>query len=217
MANRPSDSDRWLTLAQAARMLNVHPTTLRRWANNGDISVMLTPGGHRRFAASDIEKFANERHLIRPAGGVERLWASEALEQTRRRMMDRRGPDWMSRLDEEQRMKHRALGQRLMGLMLRYLSEKTANEAVLEEARGIGREYAGHALDLDLPLKQALEASMFFRDAVVGSTMELPDKVKIRPEEKMRLLGRVNELLNAVQLAVAGVYDVHDSDRLSGS
>ena len=114
-------------------------------------------------------------------------------------------------------MEHRVLGQRRMGLMLRYLSEKTKNDAVLDEARGIGREYARDALDLDLPLKQALEASMFFRDAVVGSTMELPDKVKIRPEEKMRLLGRVNELLNAVQLAVAEVYDVHNSDRLSGS
>ena len=39
----------WLTLSEAAEQLGVHPTTLRRWADNGDIPVSVTPGGHRRF------------------------------------------------------------------------------------------------------------------------------------------------------------------------
>ncbi|MFQ5511421.1 MAG: helix-turn-helix domain-containing protein [Candidatus Krumholzibacteriia bacterium] len=216
MKNRPNRSDEWLTLAQAARRLNVHPTTLRRWANNGDIRVMLTPGGHRRFAASDVLRFASERHAIRPVDGIEQIWASEALEQTRRRMVDQRSPDWMSRFDEKARKQHRALGQRLMELILQYVSDSNG-DVLLNEARAIGREYATHALRLELPLKQALAASMFFRDALVGSTMELPDKVKISTEDKMRLLGRINKLLNTVQLTVAEVYDANAADRLPGS
>ena len=217
MTNRPPNKNQWLTLAQAARQLAVHPTTLRRWSNNGDIPVMLTPGGHRRFNPADLEQFSNERHAIRPAGGIERVWANAALERTRQRMTDRRSPDWMNRFDETARRHHRVLGHKLMELMLRYLSEKKEDDAVLEEAAGIGREYGDSAIGLNLSLKQALEASMFFRDALVGSTMELPDKVKIRPEERMRLLGRINKLLNLVQLTVAEVYDAHDSNRLSRS
>jgi excisionase family DNA binding protein len=216
MANPHRDSDGWLTLAQAASELNVHPTTLRRWANNGEIPVMLTPGGHRRFAASDVSRFAEERHAVRPSGGIERIWAAEALELTRRRMMDQKAPDWMSRFDAKAREQHRVLGHRLMELILQFVSEDDG-AVLLDEARAIGRQYAENALRLDLPLKQALEASMFFRDALMGSTMELPDKVKISSEDKMRLLGRINQLLNAVQLTVAEEYDANDTHHLSGS
>ena len=216
MANTHRDGGQWLTLAQAARELNVHPTTLRRWANNGDIPVMLTPGGHRRFAASDVARFAEERHVVRPAGGIGRIWATDALERTRRRMMDHRAPDWMSRFDAKAREQHRVIGHRLMELILQYVSEDNG-DTLLDEARGIGCEYAKNALRLGLTMKLALEASMFFRDALMGSTMELPDKVKIRSEDKMRLLGRINKLLNVVQLTVAEEYDANDTHHLSGS
>ena len=34
-----------LTLSDAAALLGVHPATLRRWADQGDVLVMVTPGG----------------------------------------------------------------------------------------------------------------------------------------------------------------------------
>ncbi|MCB9434622.1 MAG: helix-turn-helix domain-containing protein, partial [Ardenticatenaceae bacterium] len=58
-------TETWLPLKQAASLLDVHPTTLRRWADSGDIPVLLTPGGHRRFALSDIQAFT-ERHRHHP-------------------------------------------------------------------------------------------------------------------------------------------------------
>ena len=48
MAQQLPETEAWLSLKAASKKLNVHPTTLRRWADNGDIPVMLTPGGHRR-------------------------------------------------------------------------------------------------------------------------------------------------------------------------
>lgn len=45
-----------LTTAETARRLGVHEVTVRRWADNGDIPVAYrTPGGRRRFHASDVE------------------------------------------------------------------------------------------------------------------------------------------------------------------
>jgi len=45
-----------LSLKEAAHLLNVHPSTLRRWADQGDILAVVTPGGHRRFSQQEIER-----------------------------------------------------------------------------------------------------------------------------------------------------------------
>ena len=50
------DPERMLSLKEAAERLGVHPATLRRWADRGDVEVRLTAGGHRRFPLSEIER-----------------------------------------------------------------------------------------------------------------------------------------------------------------
>lgn len=46
-----------LTLGEAARELSVAQSTLRKWADNGDIPIFRTPGGHRRFRRNDLDAF----------------------------------------------------------------------------------------------------------------------------------------------------------------
>ena len=70
----------WLTLQEASRMLGVHPSTLRQWADSGKIPIVRTPGGHRRFAESDVLGLL-EPEPLQPAG-VE-LLVQGALGRTR--------------------------------------------------------------------------------------------------------------------------------------
>jgi excisionase family DNA binding protein len=49
-----------LTGAQVAKMFNVSPITITRWANDGKLPVIRTPGGHRRFHPEAV------RALLRP-------------------------------------------------------------------------------------------------------------------------------------------------------
>ena len=44
----------WLSLQQAAKVLGIHPTTLRAWSDRGRIASQRTPGGHRRFSRTDL-------------------------------------------------------------------------------------------------------------------------------------------------------------------
>ena len=58
-----------ITLPEAARLLGVGPTTLKRWSDQGRIPHTRTPGGHRRFLRSVIMDF---RALVDPRAGMGR-------------------------------------------------------------------------------------------------------------------------------------------------
>ncbi|MEA2246737.1 MAG: hypothetical protein QOH46_1266, partial [Solirubrobacteraceae bacterium] len=60
-ARRAGRSGRMVTLNRACAALNVSPTTLRRWADDGRIDAVRTPGGHRRFYLGDIARLQAER------------------------------------------------------------------------------------------------------------------------------------------------------------
>lgn len=216
MFEQLSTTEQWLTLRQAAAQLDVHPTTLRRWADNGDIAVMITPGGHRRFAASEVGRFAQERYGRRKGGSPAEMWAEQALAETRKEVVVHRNERWLAAFDDTLRERHRLLGQQLMGLTLQYLSNENGG-AIIEEARNIGHQYGLISLAAGLPLPQVLEAAMFFRDMLVETSLYLPESARIRPEANARLLRRLNTLLNAVHLAIAETYHAAYTDNLPGA
>jgi excisionase family DNA binding protein len=203
------NSEKWYSLSEAARQLNIHPTTLRRWADNGDIPVLITPGGHRRFAASDIVQFAQARRSLSFVNNLEKLWADRALVQTRQEITDRQDENqWLIAIDKTAREHSRLLGRQLMALMLQYISNGGDDAVILREGRRIGIEYGHFAQANGLLLTDALQASIFFRDMMIETALQLPESANIRPEANLQLLRRINTLLNAVHLAVASVYEV---------
>jgi len=46
-----------LTPGEVAVLFRVDPKTVSRWARAGRISAIRTIGGHRRFRASEIQRF----------------------------------------------------------------------------------------------------------------------------------------------------------------
>jgi excisionase family DNA binding protein len=200
------DKSAFLSLREASDMLGVHPSTLRRWADAGEIPVTITPGGHRRFARIDLEQFNSDRQRLRVLPGSERAWAQQAIVRTRSAL----GHDeltWNSQITDEVRLQQRNLGQRLMGIVLRYVSSPDDEVATLHEAEQIGAEYAASARTLGMPLTAALEATLFFRDALIDAAMDLPNTLPIQPNANSNLLRRINRVLNAVQLAIAANYE----------
>ncbi len=168
---------------------------------------MLTPGGHRRFAEDDIERFAADRKIVRKPVAVEKMWAEKALTRTRQDVAAREQPKWMQRIGSDLREKHRILGQRLLGLTLQYISSPDDADDLLVEAQQIGFEYGEISQTADMTVTEALQATLFFRDRLVETALQLPESVRIKPENNVRLMRRINKLLNTVQLAIATVYE----------
>lgn len=64
-----------LTPSEAAELLHVAPTTIRHWAQNGQLPFITTPGGHRRFTRENILALMSP-----PEDGVEHCFSILIIE-----------------------------------------------------------------------------------------------------------------------------------------
>jgi excisionase family DNA binding protein len=201
-----ASSKNWLSLKEAAARLSVHTATLRRWADNGELPHMLTPGGHRRFAVSDIDHFAQSRKVAQRGLSLSEAWATQAITRARQGIPEQAGAHWLAALDDQMRERHRALGHRLMGLTLQYVSADDGAD-LLNEAQSVGRDYGALSKASGMPLTDALQAALYFRDKLLEATLDLSETAHVRASDNSKLVKRINALLNAVQLAIAQVYE----------
>ena len=58
-------SDKLLTVGQVAELFRVDPKTVTRWARDGKLPYLATPGGHRRFSERLIQQYMVDNHVIR--------------------------------------------------------------------------------------------------------------------------------------------------------
>src|SRR5687767_2103719 len=56
-----NSKEKYLTLTQAAEILDVNIATVRRWTNSGKLKSLRTQGGHRRLFKHDIEKILEKK------------------------------------------------------------------------------------------------------------------------------------------------------------
>ena len=56
-------------------------------------------------------------------------------------------------------------------------------------------------------MTEALEATLFFRDLLVETALQLPENMPVKPQANVRLMRKINHLLNHIQLHIAEVYD----------
>ena len=57
------DADLLLTTTQVAELLSVHPSTVKRWCNEGELDFDTTAGGHRRLHLHDVVSLSRARSI----------------------------------------------------------------------------------------------------------------------------------------------------------
>ncbi len=200
--------DEWLTLSEAARVIGVHPTTLRRWADQGDIPVRVTPGGHRRFLRSELlahlERGQQTASAQEHAG---QAWVNFALVETRQRLVQHPAPAWIAAFDPQRRDEKRELGRRLMSLIMQHISAPDNDRQLLIEAKSIAARYAHNCIEAGLSAAEGLEATAFFRDAMTEVALQMPHVAELGNDAQMRLLRKLNQVFNVVQVSFVEYYD----------
>lgn len=73
---------RLLSPAEAAEALGVHVKTLTRWADRRLISIIRTPGGHRRYWENEIIAIRDGEEKTEHLGGLGAPSANTVQEET---------------------------------------------------------------------------------------------------------------------------------------
>lgn len=165
-----TDKTQWLSLKEACRLLQVTEVTLRQWANSGHVRVYRTPGGHRRFLREDVDTLTAQTPVQSPGESRERLEDS-ALRRIRRRLSHEEvaKQTWYQSVQEEGRDRMRLFGRHLLSLLLQEAPPRRRQQA-MSEALMLGHEYGTEMADRSVPIKDTVEAFIFFRTLVLDST-----------------------------------------------
>ncbi len=166
MARSTSTDTEWLTLAEASRVLGVSTATLRRWSNAGRVRSFTTPGGHRRFSRSALERLLPSDRQRRPSIADAGLTPA-SLSRAYRREGQGVGASlpWVLALTNDQRVLFRERGHVLAASLVQYLDATLPENAAhhLRSAEVSAAEYGSVAAGLGLSLSQTVEGFLRFR------------------------------------------------------
>ena len=198
-------SDEWLRLSQVAKVMGVHPGTVRVWADLGRLPVHRTQGGHRRFLRSEVELSLASQRTDKP------FETDQAVQNALRRMrvqiveghLETQG--WYRKLDEEAREQYRRGGRDLLQGMMLYLS--SSEEEGKAEARAIGYEYASLGRRSNLSSAEIARAFMFFRNTLFDSMLAVYESASIRSARAWGdMLKKVNQFTDEIMLTLIETY-----------
>jgi excisionase family DNA binding protein len=156
----------WVGLSEASQVLGVSPATLRRWSDAGRVRVFTTPGGHRRFSRTALERLLPADRSRRPAIGGGGLTPSR-MSRSYRRASREAAPElpWVLALTDDQRVLFRERGHLLAASLLQHLDATQPDSAKhhLTTASASAEEYGEMAASLGLSLSQTVEGFLRFR------------------------------------------------------
>jgi excisionase family DNA binding protein len=203
----PEGTVRWLALSEAAELLGVHPVTLRRWADAGEIRCLRTPGGHRRFLREDLQAFLEAREQPGLTSAPETLTRSLVRQTHQEVVRSITTESWHAAFDEADRAARRDSGRRLLGLAIQYTLRTTGREPFLAEGRRIGEEYGQDAARRGLSLVDTVRAFFFFREALIRSARPGLSTRGQYDAEDVRIHRSLREFLDQVLFAVLAAYE----------
>jgi excisionase family DNA binding protein len=205
MKRRDSAGSRWLSLSRAAQRLGVHPTTLRRWAENGDFPVMVTPGGHRRFAESDLERFAAQGGKNAGPAELPDRWIDETLNVFEQALSEVR-PPVLARFSREDGSRIRDIARQLLESIRSSLSQSMPPLELVQHGRAAGHEVGGLVLDRIGSLSDAIEIAILLRAASARVASSSSSVSSVGPELRTRIEERLGALLDGYQLSLCELF-----------
>ncbi len=205
------ESEKWLTLSQAAELLGVHPSTVRLWSDKGLLPVHRTQGKHRRYRCSEVElwaKTASQPLTIEPENVIQ-----HALRRMRFQISESHleAQLWYQKLDDEARLQYRQSGRVLVQGLANYLTSD--GEEAIAEARSIGYEHASRGRRHNLSHIEAVQAFLFFRNILLQAMVAVYQETRIPSGAAWgEMLSRVHAYTDQILLSLLETYQAFEND-----
>lgn len=204
-------AENWLSLSEAAKLLGVHPSTVRSWSDQGVISTHRTQGGHRRYLRSEIELWKQSQSS---SGDQEvSLVIQNALRTTRLQISEGRlsSEAWYQKLDDEAREQYRRSGRTLLQGLINYIHAD--GDQAIAEADAIGYEYASRGNRYGLNSVEATSALMFFRNMLMESMLGVYEAAAVRsPHAWSNMFRKINDFTDEILVTVLETYEAYQKN-----
>lgn len=198
--------DEWLSLSQAAKQLGVHPSTVRSWADHGDLPSQRTQGGHRRFRRSDVDVRMHTRYESSTPEATS-IYAN-VLRNTRVQISENNleTEKWYIKMDDESRQQYRLSGRSLVQGLIGHLT--SSDDGLEAEARSLGYEYASRGQRVGLSSVEAAHAFQFFRTAVMDAILTAYENADVRsPKIWAELYRKMNSFSDIIIITLLDTYE----------
>lgn len=199
----------WLTLGAASGMLGVSESTIRRWADAGDIRSFRTPGGHRRILEDDLKQFMAPIPSAAPGRDTDRI-SDIALARVKRRISRGRqthSMDAFNTLSDEVRDRLRLMGRQLVDLFARYIASDSKKERFAEDARTIGHEYGRTLVGSDVRLTVAVSTFNSMRRSMEETAAQIAAEAGLSAEDSVVAIENILDLADVVMEGMAQMYE----------
>ena len=198
--------DEWLSLSDAAKLLGVHPSTVRLWSDKGALPVHKTQGGHRRYKKGEILLWAqtNSRsHVdtIAPEGMMQEVVRSVRMQISEGRL---EAESCYQKLDEDARVQYRMSARSLFQGLMNYVA--TNGEEAATEAYAIGYEYASRARRYQLSYVDAARAFLFFRDTLVESVVKVYSEANVPSKQATDMYTKIHTFTDEILISLLETY-----------
>ncbi|MBI4299822.1 MAG: helix-turn-helix domain-containing protein [Chloroflexi bacterium] len=206
--SQPDKPTRWLSLKGACDQLGVSETTLRHWADKGQIASFRTPGGHRRFDTEDVARLVERGGKATKDHAADRLGAV-ALPGIRRRLHQRSmaSDSWYRQFDEHDKARMRQMGRRLLDLIDDYVARPRNRQQLLRESRLLGEEYGVEAARSGMPVHDILGAFGFFRRALEETAQREAARKNLSIDEAVAIWRQMGMLVDEALLAATEAFE----------
>ncbi|MGI8926108.1 MAG: helix-turn-helix domain-containing protein [Tepidiformaceae bacterium] len=207
MSDGRPPGETWLTLGAARELLGVSESTIRRWADAGDVRSYKTPGGHRRVAEGDLRNIV--ARPATPSRDTDRI-SDIALGRVKRRLSRGRQTHSMAvfeGLTDEARDRLRLMGRQLVDLFARYIASGSKKERFAEDARTIGREYGRTLVGCGVGLTTAVVTFNSLRRSLEETASQIATEAGLPTEDAVEAIENILSLTDVVLEGMAEVYE----------
>jgi excisionase family DNA binding protein len=204
----PIGKQTWLTLGAASGLLGVSESTIRRWADAGEVRSFRTRGGHRRILEDDLRQIVANASTS-PSRDTDRI-SDIALGRVKRRMSRTHVGHPTAAFEgfsDDARERLRLLGRQLVDLFARYIASDSKKERFVEDARAIGREYGRQLVGAGLGLTSAVTTFNSMRRSLEETASQIATEAGLPAEEAVEAIENILELCDVVLEGMAQVYE----------
>lgn len=197
----------WLTLGAASELLGVSESTIRRWADSGEIRSFRTRGGHRRILEEDLHLMLTGQ--ASPRGQDTGRINDIALALVRRRLTgERQGAhNAFEGLDSEVVGRLRLLGRQLVDVFAHSISDTNNIAAYVDDARLIGREYGRTLVGAGVGLSTAIGTFNHLRRPLEETASQIATEAGLPTEDAVLAIENSLDLADIVLEGMAQVYE----------